>query len=434
MATIGIDQALAIVDKTIAPKRVSSLQELILKESWRGKSYQEIAQSSGYDPDYVRVVGSGLWQILSGVFDEKVTKNNFRSVLRQQEQPRNFGKSKKIELPFSPVPLGSRFYVSRLQQETSSYQEILSSGASIRIKSPIKTGKTSLVTRMLAQARLYNYHTVALDLQLAEAPIISDLDRFLRWLLTNITFQLGIESQLDAYWNEDLGSKVSCNAYLQGYILKQLSHPLVLALDEINHLFEYPKIAQEFLPLLRFWHEEGNNSPIWQNLRLIVVHSTDIYLPLDINQSPFNVGLVITLPEFNFEQVKDLASRHQFELEVEDLDHNLKLLMEMIGGHPYLVRLAFYSLSTQKITFQDLLEKAPTSSGIYRSYLQRLLVMLQQHPELANLYKLLVSTESPIQLDTLSVYKLESIGLVKLIEDRVIPRCQLYRRYFRDRL
>ncbi len=52
-------------------------------------------------------------------------------------------------------------------------------------------------------------------------------------------------------------------------------------------------------------HEQGKNNPDWQRLRLIIVHSKEVYIPLNINQSPFNVGLGIELPEFNLEQVKD---------------------------------------------------------------------------------------------------------------------------------
>lgn len=433
MTTIGIEQALAIVDKAIAPKRLSTLQELILRECWLGKNYQKIAQNSGYDSDYVRVVGSRLWLMLSQVFAEKVTKNNFKVILRQQEQISNFTDS-KVESPYGQVPLSSKFYIERPQQEAVTYDEILNPAALIRIKSPLNMGKTSLAARILAQGRSHGYHTVMLNLQLAEAPVLSDLDKFLRWLMANITFQLGIESQLDDYWDQDLGSKVSCSAYLQGYILQQLSEPIVLALDEVNHLFEHPEIAQEFLPLLRFWHEEANNFPIWQNLRLVVVHSTDVYIPLDINQSPFNVGLSIDLPIFDFDQIKTLANLHQFQLEIADLDQSLNSLMKMIGGYPYLARLALYALATQPITMEELLAEAPTASGIYRNHLQRHLVTLQKYPELASAYKQVVSAEAPVKLSAISAYKLESIGLVKLTKDLVAPSCQLYRLYFRDRL
>lgn len=46
-------------------------------------------------------------------------------------------------------------------------------------------------------------------------------------------------------------------------------------------------------------------------MRLIVVHTTESYVPLHINQSSFNVGLAIALPRFNLEQVQELAQRYQ---------------------------------------------------------------------------------------------------------------------------
>ncbi|MEL6438229.1 MAG: AAA-like domain-containing protein [Cyanobacteria bacterium J06621_8] len=433
MTNMRIEQALATVDKAIAPKRLSTLQELIIRECWLGRSYQEIGQNAGYEPDYVRVVGSRLWLMLSEVFEEKVTKNNFKVILRQQEQTRNLTEE-NVELPDGQVPLGSKFYIERPPQEALAYEAIVNPAALIRIKSPQNMGKTSLAARILAHARAQDYHTVMLNLQLAEAPVLSDLDKFLRWLMANITYQLGIKSELDDYWDSDLGAKVSCSAYLQGYVLQQLSQPMVLALDEVNHLFEYPDISQEFLPLLRFWHEEANNSPLWQNLRLVVVHSTDVYIPLDINQSPFNIGLPIKLPEFDLEQMTILAGRHQVQRKLENLEQSLTSLMDMIGGYPYLARLALYALATQPVTVLELLAEAPTASGIYRTHLQRLLVTLQQYPELASAYQQVVSSDAPVKLPTVITYKLENIGLVKLVKDQVVPSCQLYRLYFCDRL
>ena len=431
MTEIEISQALKIVDRILEPDRLNTVEELVLKECWLGKTYQEIALDSGYDSDYIRVVGSRLWQNLSNAFQEKVTKNNFRSVLRHQARRGNFS-FVATELPEGQVSLNSNLYIERYPHEILTYQEILKPGALIRIKSSLNMGKTSLMIRILDQARSQEYHTVIINFQLAEASVFSSIDKFLRWLMTNITQQMRMESELDNYWDEDLGTKVSCTTYFEGYILEQVSNPLVLALDEVNHLFGYPEIAQEFLPLLRFWYEEANNSPIWQNLRLIVVHSTDVYILLDINQSPFNLGLLVALPPFNFEQMKDLANRHQFKSEVKNLDDNIKSLMAMIGGYPYLARLAYYVLSTENITFEQLLANAGSLSGIYRNHLRGHLVTLQKYPELGQAYKQVVMADEPVRISTIDAYKLESIGLVKLTNNRVEPSCQLYRIYFRE--
>ena len=433
MTDIAIGQALKIVDKTLEPDRLNTVEELVLKECWAGKTYQEIAVDSGYDSDYIRVVGSRLWQNLSNAFAEKVTKNNFKSVLRQQARKGQFPFS-TLELPEGQVALNSNLYIERPPYETSTYDEIINPGTLIRIKSPLNMGKTSLMIRILAHARSHGLKTVTINFQLAEASLLSNLNKFLRWLMANITLQLGIESKLNSYWDEDLGSKVSCTTYLQRYVLEQLSEPLVLAFDEVNYLFEYPEIAKEFLPLIRFWHEEINNSPVWERLRLIVVHSTDIYLPLDINQSPLNLGLPVDLTQFNFEQMKELATRHQFRQNVENLDDCIISLMETIGGYPYLARLAFYALSTENITFKKLLEEAPTASGIYRDHLQGHLSTLKKYPNLGKAYEQVVFADKPIQISAINAHKLESIGLVKLVNNTVLPSCQLYRFYFREYL
>ena len=132
-------------------------------------------------------------------------------------------------------------------------------------------------------------------------------NQFLRWLCANTARQLQLKPRLDEYWDEDLGSKISCTSYFQDYLLESSATPLVLALDEVNQVFEHPQAAKDFLPLLRSWYEEAKTLPIWQNLRLIVVHSTEIYVPLQLNQSPFNVGLPIQLNPFSRKEVQQLA-------------------------------------------------------------------------------------------------------------------------------
>ena len=433
MTDLEISQVLKIIDRILEPEKLNAVQELVLRECWIGKTYQEIAQNSGYDSDYVRVVGSRLWQNLSLALETKISKNNFKSVLEKQAQQGKLALN-TIELPQGQVPPNSIFYIERPPCEEKAYAEILNPGALVVIKSPLNMGKSSLLARTIAQAQSQNYRTVTLNLQLAEASVLSNLEKFLRWLMANITLQLGISSKIDEYWDSDLGTKVSCTNYLQKYILTQLTQPLVLALDEVNHLFEYPEIAQEFLPLLRFWHEEANNTNIWRNLRIIVVHSTEIYIPLDINQSPFNIGLSIVLPEFNLEQVKELALRHQLHLESAELEQTIGSLMAMVGGFPYLIRLALYTLSTQNITVEQLLAEAPTPSGIYRTHLQGYFNILSKYPDLMNAYGEIVMAEEPLQVSSIISYQLTSMGLIKLIENRAVPSCQLYRLYFRDYL
>lgn len=142
-----------------------------------------------------------------------------------------------------------------------------------------------------------------------------------------------------------MGSRVSCSLYWQGYLLNQSDRPIVLALSHLDWLFEYPRVAREFLSLLRSWHEKAKQSDGWRKLRLIVDYSTDAYVPLDVTQSPFNVGLSLRLPPFNLEQIHALAQRYELNwVNSEAEQSHLVALQQLTGGLPYLVNLALYQL------------------------------------------------------------------------------------------
>jgi serine/threonine-protein kinase len=77
----------------------------------------------------------------------------------------------------------------------------------------------------------------------------------------------------------------------------------VLSLDEVDRLFAYPELAADFLSLLRAWYEKTKTLRIWQQLRLTIVYATEVYIPLNLHESPFNVGQLIELSEFTPEQI-----------------------------------------------------------------------------------------------------------------------------------
>jgi AAA-like domain len=329
--------------------------------------------------------------------------------------------------PSGAVPLDSPFYIKRTAVETQVYEEIRKPGALVRIKAPREMGKTSLLLRTLDYAVHQGYHTVSLNLEQIDDVILNDLNRFLRWLCANVTRQLQLEAKLEDYWDEDIGSKISCSLYFRHHLLKQIDTPLVLALDEVNYIFEHPHVAKDVLPLFRSWYEEAKREPIWQKLRLIIVHSTEIYVPLQLKQSPFNVGLPIELSNFNLEQVQQLAQC--YGLNWTDYQE-AREIMALLEGHPALTHMAIYHLSRGEMTFAQFLDTAATSKGIYSSHLQRHQATLQEHPELAKALDSVINAQQPISLDSLMTYKLSSMGLIKQLKDKVIPSCELYRRLF----
>lgn len=81
-----VQEGLELIQSVINQGHLNKVQLIVFQESWAGKSYQEIAISSGYEVSYVTDVGHKLWQMLSKTFGRKVTKNNFQAVIEQQKQ------------------------------------------------------------------------------------------------------------------------------------------------------------------------------------------------------------------------------------------------------------------------------------------------------------------------------------------------------------
>jgi hypothetical protein len=333
------------------------------------------------------------------------------------------------ELPEGQVDLASAFYVERVPIEAQCYQTIIKPGALIRIKAPRQMGKTSLMARILYRAKKQGCLSLPFSFQLLDEQDFTDLDKFLQRFCASICRQLRLPNKLSEYWDEIFGSKVNCTGYFEEYILPQIDRPLVLGLDEVDRIFQYPEIASDFFGVLRAWHEEAKNNSIWKKLRLVLVHSTEVYIPLNINQSPFNVGLPVELSEFNVEQVSDLAQRHRLNWQQDRVER----LMATIGGHPYLVRLALYHLA-RDLELEKLLETAPTEAGLYGEHLRRHLWNLEQHPNLVIAMKEVVKATAPVRLDTMEAFQLHSMGLIHLQGNDCTPRCNLYRLYFSDRL
>lgn len=334
------------------------------------------------------------------------------------------------ELPGGQVDVTSSFYMERPPIEERCFETIFKPSALIRIKAPRQMGKTSLMARILHQASRQGYRTVPLSFQIVDKAVFTNLDKFLKWFCAYVGRELRLPNQLNDYWDDIFGSKVNCKDYFEKYLLPQIDSPLVLGLDEIDRVFQYPDIAEDFLGLLRTWHEESKRRDIWKKLRLIVVHSTEVYIPMNINQSPFNVGLPIELPEFNAQQIQDLATRHRLNWSEKEVQE----LMAWVGGHPYLVRVALYHISRQELQLKDLKTTALNEGSIYSDHLRRQLWNLEQYPELAEGMREIVTAQKPVQLKSIQAFKLDSLGLIKLQSSECRPRCELYRQYFSNHL
>lgn len=444
------EKVLNIVEQLLQ-KQLTQVEQRVLILSWEGQSYKDIEENTGYVIGYLRDIGSSLWKELSDVLQKRVTKKNLSLILEQfqhnplslpisnpqlksdsqvsedSEEETNDTISHDFGFPSAPVPSNSPLYIKRPPCEELARREITRAGCLLRIKAPQKMGKSSLLNQVTARANSLGYEIAYLDFRDVKETVLQSIDSLLQWLCVAICRQLNLHPDLNYYWDKDVGSKMSCKIFFESYILAQAKYPLVLAINEVNRIFEHPQVAIDFLPLLRSFHEQSRRSAIWQKLRLILVYSTEIYIPFNINQSPFNVGLSIELPPFDRQQILDLVARYGLDWHTEE---EVERLMELLGGHPYLINIALYYLAQKTLTMEQLLQDAATPSGIYAQHLQSYLILLQKDEKLISAMQQVVSNDEPIRLDTLVAYKLASMGLITLDGFFATLSCQLYRLYF----
>jgi hypothetical protein len=280
--------------------------------------------------------------------------------------------------------------------------------------------------RILHHAEEQDYEIVRLNLRDIGVSILENKSDFLKWFFKNICEQL----ELDCQWIESSDFHESkCLYNFQLKILEEIQKPIVLILQELEQVFPYTETVTTFATLLRNWHEESKTMEIWNKLRMVLLYSTKIYVKLPDNQSPFNVGFLVDLTEFNSKAVQDLAIRHQLKL----TENQINQLMTIIGGFPYLVRLAFYRLARQEITFEQLLTTASRDDGIYGQYLRTHWADLQDNIELKIAFKEVIMSDDPVKFEQIVEFKLLATSLVKYKGNSLIPSCQLYRDYFREK-
>jgi hypothetical protein len=462
MVNFDLKEAVKVANQAISAREKRSLTDvemIVLEGSWDRLDYDQIAARHQYATSYLcQDVAPKLWKALSEALGEKVKKSNFKEALKrrweqqlhaEQQTPAFIGATDrnlaeaipKLHRSFPEVAkplLSPDFYIERPPIESVFYATLLRPSSLVRVKAPKLMGKTMLINQALAQVGMAGFRTVNLSLELADRRThLTNLDKFLRWLCLNLTRELKLPNHVDEYWDEaGMGSKVSCTTFVEEFLLESDDRPLVICLDDVDLLFPHPEVYEDFFGLLRSWHEKARSREAWRNLRLVISHATDVYIRLNINQSPFNVGLPINLPEFTPDQVHAFAQHYGLSWSSQAASTQpISLLMEMVGGHPYLLEQAFSHL---KVHSEDalpaLLAEAPTDIGIYSSHLREHWINLQQRPELVEVLKQIVSAPEPIQVEPMQIYPLQSMGLVIVSGKGAEPRCNLYRQYFQKRL
>ncbi len=401
----------------ILPVRLAYRQALSypLSEHLRGLNW---IQWHG-EQDTPRLIDKLRRVISGGILDE--TENAISQPIKEPDL---------LSTPFTkaqPRRAQSRLYVERKEDQVA-LREIAQAGVTITIKGPRQMGKSLLLARVAAEAASNGKAVAFLDFHLFDGAALQDTDVFFREFCSRITEELGLENRVDSYWRRSLANPHRCTRYLARHVLPSLSQPVLLAMDEVERIFD-AHFQLDFFSMLRSWHNDRAVEPVWKRLDLALVTSTEPYeLIKTPNLSPFNVGLVIELQDFSQEQVAVLNDRHGAPLSEKEVVE----LTALLGGHPYLVRRALFLTASQRVSFDELTKSASEQQGPFGDHLRYHLFWLHSQQHLLEALRVILRTQECE--DETVFWQLAGAGLVRQLGEKVLPRNPLYADFFRRHL
>ena len=332
----------------------------------------------------------------------------------------------RIVMESGTIRLDSPFYVRR--KEDGIVEGCLAQpGSTVVVKGPRQSGKSSLLARIHAVSKRQGRRSVYVDFQTFDEPQLASLHSVLQTLARRIARTLKTTLKPDDVWDSELlGEKASFAEFLTQAVLEGSSSPVVLLLDEVDRLFDR-SYRGDFFAAVRGWHNNRATEEAWENLHLVLGHATDPALWIEnLNQSPFNVGDRLRLGRFTVNEVADLNERHGNPLRSRE---EVADLMELVGGHPYLVRQALYVLATERWSLARLREEAAKDTGPFGDHLRRHLWALLQSDRLRTVVARIGRGEG---CDDESLFQRLLASGLAAGDNRSTARlsCALYQQYF----
>ena len=230
-------------------------------------------------------------------------------------------------------------------------------------------------------------------------------------------------------WNSNANYDHNLSTYLEQFVFANDATPLLFCLDEVNRVFRKP-VRYDFFSSVRAFFNRGAFDPTWKKIHwLLSTSSEPRFFIDDLNQSPFNVGINISLRAFTFDETAEFVHRYGVSPDSDRIGR----IMTYLGGRPYLVHLLLHHLVRKPECEEQLFHADSAGGGVFKAHLDRYLVKFQDQRDLAMAMKQVIAGKGCTNVRMAD--RLSAAGLVK--EDSkgiIICACNLYTAYLGKRL
>lgn len=321
------------------------------------------------------------------------------------------------------MPINDPLYVRRQADYDAEVLARSGDSQTLVIKGPRQRGKSSLLVRYLVARRDRSKKIGLIDfLSFSDADLAS-YPEFLTSLATAVLDVLEISAP-----EPKIRRQMEMTRFLQRNVLENTG-PLALAFDEVDRVANR-EYKTDFFGMLRTWHNSRAEplSPAWRTFDLALVLSTEPELLIqDSYQSPFSVGYTIELDSLTREQCHAMnACCVPKRLSNDEVDE----IYDLLGGHPYLTRFTYNRVLAGSFHLPLAPHIACDPHGPFGDHLRQMLRKLSPRQDLlAALQRIIHGNGSAVEPEL--VYRLRSVGLVRIDNGTPRPANLLYKMFFR---